>query len=172
MFQTTLEKTEAKTVEYTMPVGAIWLWEMDFTCKTGKTTTGKTTYTMPIEQAAIAPNEGSVPCCLPGCFQNLRDLTKGCVTTGLCENAPNVCQSDDTTAVTNMGHRDHADKGSRVSAGAVAGGASALVALVAVGAAIRVRHRRAQQASDHASPGTSAADDDAVPAVSGPANAL
>jgi hypothetical protein len=55
---------------------------------------------------------------------------------------------------------------------------SALVALVAVGAAIRMRHRRALQSSEsadtgmHQNPGIEATDNGAVPAVTDPANAI
>ena len=79
-------------------------------------------------------------------------------------------------------HRDKADKGSDVSAGAIAGSVSAAVALLAVGAAIHMRRRRMLQASEsaevtadvnmHQNPGIEAADDDAVPAVADSVNAM
>jgi hypothetical protein len=65
-----------------------------------------------------------------------------------------------------------------VSAGAIAGGASALAALVAVGAAIRMRRHRALQTSEpidtgmHQNPGAEAVDGSAVPALTDPANAI
>ena len=71
-------------------------------------------------------------------------------------------------------HRDKADEDSNV--GAIAGGASALVALIAVGAAIRMRRHRTLQASEsantdmHQNPGVE--DANAVPAVADPANAI
>jgi hypothetical protein len=71
-------------------------------------------------------------------------------------------------------HRDQADEDSNV--GAIAGGASALVALIAIGAAIRMRRHRTLQASEspntdmHQNPGVE--DANAVPAVADPADAI
>jgi hypothetical protein len=90
-----------------------------------------------------------------------------------------VCPSTTTQLLAGgPGRSEQPGEGSSVSAGAVAGGASALVAIVAVGVAIRMRRHRALQASApidtgmHQNPGAEAVDGSAVPALADPANAI